>query len=301
MEATAPDADGSAASPPAPEAGPSPPAPEAGPSRPAPEAGPSPPAPEAGPSPPAPEAGPSPPAATGLKVEVRQLTKRFDGGERAAVDGVDIATEEGEYLVLLGPSGCGKTTLLRMIAGLEHQTSGDVLIGGHVVNGLPPRARGIVMVFQSYALIAELDLQDSLWSLVLIYPTITVPVAVWLLIGFFRAIPKEVEEQAMVDGLSRFAAFWRMAVPLAFPGIVAVIVFAFTLCAHEFIYALAFKRRVGEHHVERGGADGADPRRRVLLAVDPGGVDRGPIPIALVFNLLLERFVTGFTMGAVKG
>ena len=89
---------------------------------------------------------------TGLTVEVRQLTKRFEGGDRPAVDGVDVATEEGEYVVLLGPSGCGKTTLLRMIAGLEQQTSGDVLIGGHVVNGLPPRARRIAMVFQSYAL-----------------------------------------------------------------------------------------------------------------------------------------------------
>ena len=91
--------------------------------------------------------------AAGLRVEARQLTKKFDGGgDRAAVDHVDIASEEGEYLVLLGPSGCGKTTLLRMIAGLEHQTSGDVLIGGNVVNGLPPRARRIAMVFQSYAL-----------------------------------------------------------------------------------------------------------------------------------------------------
>jgi multiple sugar transport system ATP-binding protein len=88
----------------------------------------------------------------GLAVEVRELTKRFEGRGRAAVDGVSLATEQGEYLVLLGPSGCGKTTLLRMIAGLEHQTSGDVLIGGNVVNGLPPRARGISMVFQSYAL-----------------------------------------------------------------------------------------------------------------------------------------------------
>ena len=91
-------------------------------------------------------------APVGLKVEVRQLTKRFDGGGRAAVDGVDVATEEGEFLVLLGPSGCGKTTLLRMIAGLEQQTSGDVLIGGHLMNGLPPRVRRIAMVFQSYAL-----------------------------------------------------------------------------------------------------------------------------------------------------
>jgi ABC-type sugar transport system ATPase subunit len=85
-------------------------------------------------------------------VEVRHLVKVFDGGKVHAVDGVDLATEEGEYLVLLGSSGCGKTTLLRTIAGLEQPTEGEVLIGGHVINGLPPRARKIAMVFQSYAL-----------------------------------------------------------------------------------------------------------------------------------------------------
>ena len=67
-----------------------------------------------------------------------------------AVDGVDLSVKEGEFLVFLGPSGCGKTTLLRMIAGLETQTSGDILIGGEVVNDLPPRARKIAMVFQSF-------------------------------------------------------------------------------------------------------------------------------------------------------
>src|SRR3990170_783085 len=83
-------------------------------------------------------------------VETRGIKKHF--GDVRAVDGVDLTTKEGEFLVLLGPSGCGKTTLLRMIAGLERQTAGDVLIGGQVVNDLPPRARKIAMVFQSYAL-----------------------------------------------------------------------------------------------------------------------------------------------------
>src|ERR671935_95673 len=83
-------------------------------------------------------------------VETRGLRKTF--GDNAAVDGIDLRTEEGEYLVLLGPSGCGKTTLLRTTAGLERPTDGEVLIGGRVVNELPPRARKIAMVFQSYAL-----------------------------------------------------------------------------------------------------------------------------------------------------
>jgi multiple sugar transport system ATP-binding protein len=85
-------------------------------------------------------------------VEVRHLCKTFEGNATAAVDDLDLATTEGEYLVLLGPSGCGKTTLLRLIAGLEQPTSGEVYIGGQPMVGLPPRARKIAMVFQSYAL-----------------------------------------------------------------------------------------------------------------------------------------------------
>jgi len=83
-------------------------------------------------------------------VETRGVKKYY--GNIAAVNGVDLLTKDGEFLVLLGPSGCGKTTLLRMIAGFEPPTAGELLIGGEVVNGLPPRARKIAMVFQSYAL-----------------------------------------------------------------------------------------------------------------------------------------------------
>ena len=84
-------------------------------------------------------------------VEVKGLTKRF-GSDTCALDGLDLATADGEYLVLLGPSGCGKTTLLRLVAGLEQPTSGEILIAGQPVAGLPPRAREVAMVFQSYAL-----------------------------------------------------------------------------------------------------------------------------------------------------
>jgi multiple sugar transport system ATP-binding protein len=93
-------------------------------------------------------------------VETHRITKQF--GEVPAVDGVDLAIREGEFLVLLGPSGCGKTTLLRMIAGLERQTSGDVLIGGEIVNELPPRDRKIAMVFQSYALYPHMTVYKNI-------------------------------------------------------------------------------------------------------------------------------------------
>src|SRR3954470_11628084 len=93
-------------------------------------------------------------------VEARGIKKYFGGV--AAVDGVDLATRDGEFLVLLGPSGCGKTTLLRMIAGFETPSAGELLIGGAVVNDLPPRARKIAMVFQSYALYPHMTVFNNI-------------------------------------------------------------------------------------------------------------------------------------------
>jgi multiple sugar transport system ATP-binding protein len=95
-------------------------------------------------------------------VETRNLNKVFKRGNVGAVVNVNLQTREGEFLVLLGPSGSGKTTLLRMIAGLEEPTSGDILIGGQVVNDLTPRERRIAMVFQSYALYPHLSVYDNI-------------------------------------------------------------------------------------------------------------------------------------------
>jgi multiple sugar transport system ATP-binding protein len=95
-------------------------------------------------------------------VQTRALTKVFRQGQVGAVVGVDLESREGEFLVLLGPSGSGKTTLLRMIAGLEEPTSGDILIGGVVVNDLTPRERRIAMVFQSYALYPHLSVLGNI-------------------------------------------------------------------------------------------------------------------------------------------
>ena len=149
--------------------------------------------------------------------------------------------------------------------------------------------------------VSSSGLQDSTWSLVLIYPTITIPVSVWLLTGFLKAIPRDVEEQAMVDGHSRAAAFLRVVVPLALPGIVAVVIFAFTLTAHEFIYALAFISPSDSKTISIGVPTQLI-RGDVFFwqSLQAAGI-LVAVPIAFAFNLMLERFITGFTMGAVKG
>src|SRR5262247_4255783 len=93
-------------------------------------------------------------------VAVNEIRKKF--GDVVAVDGITLTAQDGEFLVLLGPSGCGKTTLLRIIAGLETATTGDVLIDGAVVNQMPPRARGVAMVFQSYGLYPHLTVWNNI-------------------------------------------------------------------------------------------------------------------------------------------
>ena len=94
-------------------------------------------------------------------VELKNINKTYDNGY-VAVDSIDLRIEDGEFLVLLGPSGCGKSTLLRMLAGLESVTHGDIFIGGNRVNDLPPGARDLGMVFQSYALYPHMTVKDNL-------------------------------------------------------------------------------------------------------------------------------------------
>jgi ABC-type glycerol-3-phosphate transport system permease component len=183
------------------------------------------------------------------------------------------------------------------LARLPLRWGGALGIAIFLVYLIPPS-----LLFVSFSrLIANLGLQNTRWALVVLYPTITVPVSVWLLLGFFKSIPRDIEEQAMVDGYSRLAAFMRVAVPLAFPGIVAVVVFAFTLSTHEFLYASAFVSSSSEKTVSVG-----IPTELVLGDVFhwqelQAAALLVALPIALVFNLLLGRFVSGFTMGAVKG
>src|SRR3954451_17910044 len=93
-------------------------------------------------------------------VHIRNVQKYFGGTH--VIRGVDISIADGEFAVLVGPSGCGKSTLLRMIAGLEEITSGEISIGGRVVNNVPPKDRDIAMVFQNYALYPHITVRDNM-------------------------------------------------------------------------------------------------------------------------------------------
>lgn len=150
-------------------------------------------------------------------------------------------------------------------------------------------------------MVASMRLQDTIWSLVVVYPTFTIPLSVWLLNGFFRSIPRDVEEQAQVDGYSRIQAFVRTVLPLALPGIFTVVVFTFTLTMHEFIYALAFVAS-SDHMTISVGVPTNLVRGDVFFwqSLMASAVIIA-IPVALIYNFFLDRFVQGFTLGAVKG
>jgi multiple sugar transport system permease protein len=150
-------------------------------------------------------------------------------------------------------------------------------------------------------MVASMGLQDSVWSLVLVYPTFTIPLSTWLLNGFFKSIPRDIEEQAQVDGYSRLQAVTRTVLPLIVPGILTVVVFAFTLSMHEFIYALAFVASSSHMTISVGVPTNLVRGDVFFWQSLMAAAVIVAVPVALAYNLFLDRFVQGFTMGAVKG
>ena len=149
-------------------------------------------------------------------------------------------------------------------------------------------------------LVALAGLQDSLWSLVLVYPTFTVPFGAWLLTGFFRSLPREVEESAIVDGCSRLGTLWRMVLPLAAPAILTVVIFTLTMVVQEFIYGLTFISSVEDMTVCVGVPVALIRGDVYYWGSLMAGCLVTSVPIALLYDLFLDRFMAGFTAGAVR-
>jgi multiple sugar transport system permease protein len=145
-----------------------------------------------------------------------------------------------------------------------------------------------------------LGLADSKWSLVLTYPTFLVPFCTWLLMGYFRTVPKEVEECAMVDGATRIQALFRIVLPIAIPGLVCAILFAFTLSWNEFIYALTFTSSSDEFTAAVGVTSELIRGDIYFWGSLMAGAVLGSVPIVILYVFFLDYYVSGLTAGAVK-
>jgi multiple sugar transport system permease protein len=149
-------------------------------------------------------------------------------------------------------------------------------------------------------LIGDLGLQDSLWSLVLVYPSFTVPFCTWLLMGFFKAIPKDLEEAAMIDGVSRFGAFIKVVIPVSVAGILTVVIFTLTLVMQEFVYALTFITAARNYTVSVGVPTFLVHGDVYFWGSLMAGCFVSSVPIAILYNFFVDRFIAGFTVGAIK-
>jgi multiple sugar transport system permease protein len=194
-------------------------------------------------------------------------------------------------LVSLGASLLAAYSIQR----LRFRTSGSIGISIFFSYLVPPT----ILFIPLATIIFELKIWDSLWSLVLVYPTFLIPFCTWLLMGYFKSIPREMEECAMIDGASRFRVFWQIVVPLALPGILSAAIFAFTLSWNEFLYALTFISTTTQKTVPVG----------LITELVRGDVYHwGPlmtgallasVPVALIYSFFVEHYVAGMT-GALK-
>ncbi len=148
--------------------------------------------------------------------------------------------------------------------------------------------------------IAEVGLQDRLASLMLVYPGFTIPFATWLLMGFFKSIPRELEDAALVDGASRLRTLVRIVFPISLPGILTVVIFTFSLCVNEFVYAIAFITHSDSKVVSTGIYTELIRGDVFYWGALMAATLIPAIPLALLYNTFLDRFIAGFTGGAFR-
>src|SRR5438094_1938129 len=148
--------------------------------------------------------------------------------------------------------------------------------------------------------VAELGLQDSWWSLVVVSPTFTIPFCTWLLMGFFKTVPFEIEEAAQVDGCGQLGALLRVVLPVSWPGLVTAVIFSFTLSMQDFLYSLAFISVSDQKPVPLGVATELIRGDVYFWGSLMAGALLVGVPVAIVYNLFLDKFISGITGAAIK-
>jgi multiple sugar transport system permease protein len=135
---------------------------------------------------------------------------------------------------------------------------------------------------------------------VLVYPTFTIPFCTWLMMGFFKSVPRAIEEAAIVDGCSLLGAFVKVVLPVSLPGILTVVIFTFTLTMQEFIYALTFISTESQVPVTLGVATDLVRGDIFYWGSLMAAALIASVPFAILYNLFLDRFIMGITGGAMK-
>ena len=150
-------------------------------------------------------------------------------------------------------------------------------------------------------LVNRLGLVNSLWSVVLTYPTFLIPFCAWLLMGYFKTVPRELEDAARIDGAGRFQAMLRVVLPLSVPGLLSAGIFAFTLSQNEFLYALIFLTRSDIRTVPVAAIAELIRGDVFFWGQLMAAALLGSIPVAIIYSFFVEHYVAGLTAGAVKG
>jgi multiple sugar transport system permease protein len=158
----------------------------------------------------------------------------------------------------------------------------------------------IILFIPLARVVSTLDLQDSWWALVVVYPTFTIPFCTWLLMGFFKTVPFEIEEAAMVDGCSQLGALLRVVLPVSWPGVITAVIFSFTLSMQDFLYSLAFVSVSDQKPVPLGVATELIRGDIYFWGSLMAGALLVGIPVAIVYNLFLDKFISGITGAAIK-
>jgi multiple sugar transport system permease protein len=150
-------------------------------------------------------------------------------------------------------------------------------------------------------LMNRLGLVNSLWSVVLTYPTFLIPFCAWLLMGYFKTVPRELEDAARIDGAGRFQAMLRVVLPLSVPGLLSAGIFAFTLSQNEFLYALIFLTRSDIRTVPVAAIAELIRGDVFFWGQLMAAALLGSIPVAIIYSFFVEHYVAGLTAGSVKG
>jgi len=174
--------------------------------------------------------------------------------------------------------------------------SGSLGIGIFLTYLVPPT----LLFLPLSQLVAGLGLNDTKWSLALVYPTFTIPFCTWLLMGFFKNVPREITEAARVDGCSRLGAMFRIVLPVSIPGILTIVIFAFTLVMQEYVYALTFVSSSAEKMVTLGVVTNLIRGDVFFWGSLMAGALIVSIPVAVAYNFFMDTFVRGITGGALK-